>query len=221
MICIYTPLHIMKIEDIYHANYQSRFHKFCRDQFKDCYTVMTIDTDDTHKFNELFVNTGTREVIDLKHKHSTGIVDPTQCALNHVKDKNINLFLRITQDTQIIDSNRFITLMNNHINDNNCLVGGSDTCRDIKHYLKQLNIEQINTLYTFVQGNFILASYQLWEKYYMMLPQSVKHYCDDSIFSYLVEHNGTRPHFLCKHDQSTIWKHNRTKDTYHLENLYK
>lgn len=211
---IIVPLHITAIQDIYMANYQSRFINKCSSYF-DVVGCMSIDKDDTGCFNNL--NEIDQHIIDLRNLNNYGIVLPTNKMLEYMKLQNVDYVLRITQDTQInIDK---CTELFKDVN-GDCIIGGYDMCNNISKYLKEINVEQDGD-YKFVQGNFILASSRLWYEYYRKIPESVKHYCDDSIFSYLVEINGVEPKFVGKWDEQLIWKHNRTRDVYYLESLYR
>jgi len=209
---IFTPLHIKSIENIYMANYQYRFMKACDKIFDEVVPLMSIDRDETGKFNDMYI-------IELRGINDYGIVKPTLKAIEYFDAYDLDYILRITQDTHIIDFDEFVKLVNNL--ESPSLVGGYDICCDIQDYLKEINIYQKDTRYKFVQGNFILASKDLWE-YYKKLPKSVKHYCDDSIFSYLIEHEaGIAPQFIDRWNYQNIWRHDNSKDIYYLESLFK
>jgi hypothetical protein len=215
-LAIFVPLHINEIEDIYMANCQSRFIDKCKQKFE-VISVMTIDEDKTNKFDHM--NEVSCHMIDMRKSGNYGIVNPTIVSLNYCFDYKPDIIVRITQDTQIIDFDSFVHTIDTFPEQG--VVGGHDECSDISDYLAEINIIQANKKYKFVQGNFIAASSNLW-LYYKKLPQSVKHYCDDSIFSYLVEYEaGVVPTFVGRWDEQKIWHHNRTKDVYYLESLFR
>jgi hypothetical protein len=216
-IIIHVPLHITAIQDIYMANMQSRFFKECKKYFN-VFCIMTIDKDITNKFDDLFVNTSTDKIIDIrKEKPVYGIRNPTTKALECAFSMNCNIFIRITQDTQIFDIEKFVTLINSLSKSNKFICGRKDTCSDIKKYLKEIGIEQNDKRYSFVQGNLVIASIELWEQEYKRIPKSVQHYCEDSIFSYLCQYSSkVNPTFI----NNDFWRENRTRDIYYLESLY-
>jgi len=120
----------------------------------------------------------------------------------------------MTQDSYITDLPGFMQLITQHKPGE--ITGGKDTCADIVDYLKELGITMEDKRYSFVQGNFILACYHTWITYYTMLPKSVRHYCDDSIFSYLAEKTGG----VILNFVAPVWRHHRTRNIYDLEALY-
>ena len=218
-IALFVPLHITAIQDIYMANMQSRFFYYAKKRL-DIFSIMTIDEDQTNRFYDIADLRGTDALIDLRKENNYGIVVPTLKAIEQVNNEFLpcDIFIRITQDTQITDFEKFEKTIQNLLRLDKFICGRKDTCSDIKNYLKEIEINQIGDSYSFVQGNMIMASLSLWKDYYTKLPQSVKHYCDDSIFSYLCEHKGgIKPIFI----ENDFWKENRTKDVYYLESLYK
>lgn len=214
---IFVPLHITAIQDIYMANVHSRFFSYCK-KYLNVTTIMTIDRDYTNKFDDLYVNTATDHLIDLRDKDSTGIVAPTVCAIDKAADENCSIFVRVTQDTQIVDFGKFISFVQDLCQkERDFICGSKDICRNIKKDLEGVGITQQNSQYAFVQGNMVIASMRLWEKRYKQLPSSVHHHRDDSVFSYLVEHlDNVKPTFI----NMDFWRENRTRDVYYLESLY-
>ena len=212
---IFVPLHITAIQDVYMANCQSRFIERCSREF-DVVSAMTIDHDATSKFDS--INEISCALIDMRSADGYGIVQPTLAALDFMSIHKPDIILRITQDTQVIDFDSFVELINIS---SDGLVGGYDECDNIGNYLQEIDIVQEDKNYRFVQGNFVLASVNLWE-YYKKIPVSVKHYCDDSLFSYVVEHEtGNSPIFVGRWDEQKIWRHNRTRNIYYLESLFR
>lgn len=210
-ISIFSPIHVNNIEDIYMANYQARFFNFLKTNF-DIDGYITIDKDSTGKFDELFVNISST-VIDLRDKNPTGIVNPTKNVINLIGNKTSHM-LRVTMDTQI-PKDDIIDFINVYKDVGDVIVGCKDICSNINGYLEELNLETIKT-YDFVQGNFIFSSMNMWKTHYINLPKSIKHYCDDSVFTYMVENiSNVKPIFI-----KDFWKHNRTKNIYYLESLY-
>lgn len=212
---LFTPLHITSIQDIYMARYQARLFRSLQSE---CVGMATLDADNTGKFYELLNN---KEIIELKFdhfldmriggRHSNGIVEPTFAAIDKAVELGCDKMIRITQDTQILDSNRMMEINRTH----NSIYGGKDTCSDIRRYLAEINVVMQGEKFDFVQGNFIMASTDVWVKYYKKLPTSVRHYCDDSIFSYLAKDGGVELEF----SDDKFWLHNRTRDIYYLESL--
>lgn len=215
-ICLYVPLHITSVEDIYMANMQSRFFHECKNFIPNIITVMSIDKDSTRAFNEKYVNSGTDMLLDMREKTSYGIVEPTFAAIDISEKESADILIRITQDTQILDIDKLVdTLLDFFADGKRCICGKKDTCSDISNYLSDIGIIQKGR-YDFVQGNFIMANTSLWSKRYKMLPDTVRHYCDDSIFSYLCENiDEIKPTFVKR-----FWEENRTKDILYLESLF-
>lgn len=216
---IFTPLHLREVHEIYMARYQDRFMKVCQERFQNCFTAMTIDTDLTGKFDELF-SSSVEYLLDMRDQPRTGIVDPTIEILKKAEEWGADIILRITQDTQITDMNKFVNLIYKVASTNAPFIfGAPDVCDNIRHYLAEMGIYQVCEKVKFVQGNFVFSTAQLWFDYYRKLPESVKHYCDDSLFSYLVEHKaGVAPQFIDW--DNAPWKHNPTRDVYYLESLF-
>lgn len=209
---IYCPLHITSVEDIYHANQQARFFLRCKQDLC-ALPIFTLDKDKTGCFDRLWRSQGS-VFLDLRDKPCTGIVDPTVVALDYIKD-HCDVFMRITQDTQVINFGLFEAHLKMLTGE--YIVGGMDECDNITNYLRSIGVEKKPGPYKFVQGNMIISNMSLWQRFYKALPKAVKHYCDDSIFSYLVEHQGgVKPSFVV----NKFWDHNRTKDVYYLESLY-
>lgn len=200
------------------ANMQSRFFAFAKKRLN-LHSIMTIDKDDTRHFDDMFINSATDCLIDMRADKNHGIVVPTFKAIEQVSKEDCDIFIRLTQDTQIVDFDKFEQQIKKLEKLSTLFIcGRKDTCNDIKDYLKEIDIDQKELSYDFVQGNFIIASFSLWKDCYTKLPESVRHYCDDSIFSYLCEHKGnTKPIFI----ENDFWQENRTKDVYYLESLYK
>jgi len=218
-IVIFVPLHITSIQDIYMVNMQSRFFSACK-KILNVTTIMTLDEDLTGKFKNLYINTSTDKFIDMTSlsPKNYGIVVPTFKAIDLAAETKADIFIRITQDTNIIDFDAFVNQVKALTQENRFICGRKDICSDIKKYLLEIDIKQKEEQFSFIQGNFICASFDLWKENYKKLPNSVKHYCDDSIFSYLCEHiSGVKPTFI----NNTFWEEKRTKDVYYLENLYK
>lgn len=210
---LFSPIHVKKIEDIYMARYQMRFFREIAKHY-DCEYTITLDCDETGKFHQLFGDCS--RVIDIRGRDPTGIVKPTLCAIDYFSDKKVTNLIRITQDTQVDSYELIGTFIKKYHTYENKIVGCKDRCSDIKNYLSELQIYQDENEYQFIQGNFILASYNLWQKYYKITSTVVKHYCDDSIFTYLLENReNVKPTFI-----KDFWIHNRTKNIYYLENLY-
>lgn len=219
---LFVPLHITAIQDIYMANMQSRFFAYAKKMLKkkpiDIHSIMTIDEDQTKHFDDIYINSGTDFLIDMRKDKNYGIVVPTFKSIEKAVSENCSIFIRLTQDTQIVDFDKFINTIEKLQSNSRFICGRKDTCSDIKNYLKEIDIEQENPKYDFVQGNLIIADIYSWVEHYKKLPPSVRHYCDDSIFSYLCEYNGKiKPTFI----EKDFWEENRTKDVYYLESLYK
>ena len=199
------------------ANMQSRFFSYCKEHLN-AVTIMTIDKDETGRFDELYKNTSTDYLIDLRDRESRGIVAPTFCAIDKAADENCDIFTRITQDTQVMNFDRFIRLVQDlSEREEPFLCGRQADYGSMKEHLAQLGMTQEEPGYRYVQGNLITASMDLWKRRYKQLPRSVRHYCDDSVFTYMVEHlDNIKPTFI-KWD---FWQEYRTRNIYFLEALY-
>jgi hypothetical protein len=210
---IFIPLHIATIKDIYMANVQSLFlgelKRMCN-----ILSIMTIDEDQTNKFDDFQKIKNVDCFLDLRELFiSNGIVIPTLKAIQHTNRK-CDVFIRMTQDTQIINIEKFVHLLNSL--SSTSINGRSDFCNNIGAYLKEIGINYDGNVYKFVQGNLIIAHFYLWEKYYSQLPKSIFHYSEDSVFSYLCEHcERIKPNFI----KMDFWKENRTVSAC-LENIH-
>jgi hypothetical protein len=216
-ICLFVPLHITAPEDIYMANMQARFFSFCKTKLH-LVSVMTIDYDATTLFDRMFVKSGTDFLIDLRDKPAAGIVFPTFCAIDKAVEHQCEIMVRITQDTSVIDFDRFIALVRKlSAQQTDFICGRKDVCQNIKEHVESLGLKWNMDSYNYVQGNIIIAGTNLWQKRYKQLPPSVRHYCDDSVFSYLLEMlDGVKPIFI----ERDFWYEFRTKDVYLLESFY-
>jgi len=154
-------------------------------------------------------------VFNLLKYQRKGIVFPTKVAIKYAYSLfgNNCLFIRMGQDIDI-NIDKLINRLNicRHNLNENYIIGKYETEYNFRLCWKCLPAKERNLIddkWRFIQGNLLIAPIQTWNDYYFKLPESIYHYADDSILSWIISsHNGK----LIGIDQ--FWHHYENNDTW-------
>lgn len=199
-VCLHIPLHIKTQE---HRKMLIEKKRIFKDfNTLDIDVIFTVDKDD---FNSDFSDI---PIIDLRKEKSTGIVNPTNKAINYFyKRHGDNCFMiRTGQDVQVDIKGMFdhIQWLQKKSFKDEFLAGVFDEWHnDIKNEAKKVNLEVSESKIRFIQGNFMSAPIKVWKNYYLKLPDTINHYKDDSMTSYLLKSSGGKLEEI-----NCFWKHN-------------
>lgn len=113
-----------------------------------------------------------------------GIVRPTKYAVGFLSSK-YRWLLRLTWDAELLANH------NLNLNDN-CFYGavrrnGSNLTAEP---LRQLGVSKGTVEFDYIDGYAMLATSNWWKDVYVKLPETVAHYCDDSVSSRYGAHLG-------------------------------
>lgn len=186
---IFTPFHISEEKDVsmffYHRRLRRTMARMMTAMGHELVGIGTIDKDATRTFPKNPQYPEFQAIGDLRDKPADGIVRPTKWAIKTAEKLGVDILVRTGQD--MIVTNPDIACEQILATEPGTLAGSADECGNIRQHLRDLGIKQKGNKYRFVQGNWMQAYLDVWRENYLRLPPKVKHYCDDSVFSYLVE----------------------------------
>lgn len=200
----------------YHCRLRLAMRRLLSEMGHELIGIGTLDRGSTQQVPPNPNLSGFDHFADLRDHPANGIVRPTKHAIQIALDQGVDILVRTGQDmvlTNLPKACRQICQT-----PENALVGGADVCTNIKGHLSAMGIKQIGDRYKFVQGNWLQATTKVWAENYLRLPDFIRHYCDDSLFSYLLEmeRNGK----LCfTPGAEIIHKHRRGESAMYFDSL--